>query len=427
MAGHVETMTDCGGPGRMTLLAVEEAVARARALVNPVHEMEVVPIAQAVGRILAEPVRARVPLPAFDNAAVDGYAFASARLSGRRPPFEVAIVGRVAAGEAPCQPASTEGAVRIFTGAAIPAGFDTVVMQEQCERQGDLLVVDRHASPGENVRSRGEDVEAGDAVVDAGARVDARHVALAAAVGASQVVVRRQLRAAVVSIGNELRDAGARLTPSAIYDSNRPMLAALLDLAGVGVTDLGRVLDDPAHLEKVVTDAAPAHDLIVSTGGISVGDEDHVAAVMASLCHRHERLWMAVKPGKPAALGSIAATRWLGLPGNAFAAFVAFMVLGRPILRTLMGHRQPCPGPGCPAVAAFQWRRKPGRDEYFPVRHVGFDAHGRPRVEKLGRGGSARLRPLADADGLAMVAADVVEVQHGSALTYSSFAEGWFP
>jgi molybdopterin molybdotransferase len=423
--GDTQAMTSASGTVSDGLLAIEDAAARARALVKQVGETECVPLADALGRILAEPVRARGPLPAFDNAAVDGYAFASERLSVRPPPFAVPIIDRVAAGEVPCQPNPVDGAVRIFTGAAVPAGFDTVVMQEHCERRGDVLTVARQPSPGANVRLRGEDVETGEDVLAAGLRIDARHIALAAAVGVSHVVVRRPLRAAVLSIGNEIRDVGERLGPATIYDSNRPMLAAVLAAAGVNVSDLGVVGDDPARLAAVVGDAADAHDLIVSTGGISVGDEDHVAAVMASLCDRHERLWMAVKPGKPAALGSLSAARWLGLPGNAFAAFVAFLVLGRPIVRALMGSRDRVPSLGCPAAAAFEWSRTPGRDEFFPARHVGFDDDDRPRVERLGRGGSARLRPLADADGLAMVAADVAEVQHGSRLTYLPFSEAW--
>ena len=218
--------------------------------------------------ILAQPVRARVPLPTFDNAAVDGYAFASDRMAGRRPPFDVPIIGRVAAGEVSCQPTSVDGAVRIFTGAAVPAGFDAVLMQEQCERRGDHLTVDRKPVAGANVRLSGEDVGAGEALLEAGLCIDARHVALAAAVGAARVLVRRRLRVAVLSIGNELRDAGEHLTPSTIYDSNRPMLAALLAQVGAGVvTDLGMVRDDPTRLAAVVREAAPRHDLIISTGG----------------------------------------------------------------------------------------------------------------------------------------------------------------
>lgn len=426
MAGDPTAMTDCAGSPSGGLLAIEDATARAQALVKTVSETECVPLAHAIGRILAQPVRARVPLPAFDNAAVDGYAFASAWVAGRRPPFDVPIIGRVAAGEVPCQPTSVDGAVRIFTGAAIPAGFDAVLMQEQCERRGDHITVDRKPLAGANVRLSGEDVGAGEALLEAGLCIDARHVALAAAVGAARVVVRRRLRAAVLSIGNELRGVGEHLTPSTICDSNRPMLAALLAQAGVGVTDLRMVRDDPTTLAKVVREAAPTHDLIISTGGISIGEEDHVTAVMAAVCNSYERLWLAVKPGKPAALGSLAAACWLGLPGNAFAAFVAFLILGRPILRTLMGYHHRNPLLGCPAVAAFRWNRKPGRDEFFPVRHVGFE-EGRPRVEKLGPGGSARLRALADADGVAMVAAGVADVQPGAALTYLSFAGGWCP
>lgn len=427
MAAHVAAMTDCVVPAHGRLLAIADAAKKAEAFANPIGESERLPIAQALGRILAQPILARSSLPAFDNAAVDGYALASVCFADHRLPFEVPIVGRITAGAAPVQPDVAEGAVRIFTGAPVPAGFDTVLMQEHCERRGDHLLLDRRPVAGANVRLRGEDVEAGELLLAAGVCIDARHVALAAAVGAPHVFVRRRLRAAVLSIGEELREASGDLSPAAIYDSNRPMLAALLAAAGVDVTDMGVIRDRPERLAAAVREVAPTHDLIITTGGISVGDEDHVNAVMAGGCCRYERLWMAVKPGKPAALGKLAGATWLGLPGNGFAAFVAFLILGRPILRTLMGYRDRRPSFGRPAVAGFQWARKRGRDEFFPARHTGVDAAGRPKVEKLGQGGSARLRSLAEADGLAMVAADVAEVTHGSALTYLPFTEAWCP
>lgn len=418
-------MTDCCAPAHGRLLAIADAARRAGARVNAVGDCERVPIAQALGRILAQPIVARSPLPAFDNAAVDGYALVSSRLVDRSPPWELPIVGRVTAGAAPFQPERMDGAVRIFTGAPVPAGYDAVLMQEHCERRGDRLFVGGRPAAGINVRLQGEDVEPGELLVGFGVRIDARHIALAAAVGASHVVVRRRVRAAVLSIGDELCEEGRDLSPAAIYDSNRPMLLALLTSAGVEVTDLGVIRDQPDRLAGAVGEAASTHDLIITTGGISVGEEDHVNAVMAAVCRRSERLWMAVKPGKPAALGKLAGAAWLGLPGNGFAAFVAFLILGRPILRTLMGHRDRQPTLGRPAVAAFQWSRKRGRDEFFPARHAGDDEAGRPRVAKLGQSGSARLRALAEADGVALVAADVAEVTHGSALTYLPFTEAW--
>jgi molybdopterin molybdotransferase len=420
-----KAMTVRVSPRNGVLLRIQDAAARARALVCPVTETECIPLGHALGRILAEPITALAPLPAFNNAAVDGYAFASNRFANLLPPLDVPIIDGIAAGQVGRPLLSLDGAVRILTGAAVPAGFDTVVMQEQCDRHGTRLTVNHKPAAGANVRLSGEDVVCGEQLLEAGLRIDARHVALAAAVGVAHVVVRRQLRAAVLSMGNELQDAGEQLSPAKVYDSNRPMIAALLASAGVRVTDLGAVGDDPKGLASIILDAAPAHDLIISSGGMSVGDADHVTKVMAAVCDRHDRLWMAVKPGKPAAIGSVVNSIWLALPGNAFAAFVAYLILGRPVLRTLAGYHRPDPPLGSPGAAAFQWKRKTGRDEFFPVRHVGLDAAGRPRVAKLGPGGSARLRPLADADGLAMVGAEVSEVQHGSALTYLAFGEAW--
>lgn len=409
---------------RSPLLNIDAAQARIRALVCPIVDAEPVPIAQAAGRILARSVRASLPLPVFDHAAVDGYAIATRQIAGIEPPFTLPIGHRITAGEAP--PSSpTDCALRIFTGAPLPVGFDAVVMQEDCRVTGHRVAIGKHPAPGLNIRRSGEDVAAGETILSAGTRIDARHVALAAAVGAAELWVQRRLRAAVFSTGNELRAPGVALPPASIYDSNRPMIAALLTAAGFAVTDLGILPDHQAHLAKAIGKAAGQHDLLVSTGGVSVGDEDHIGRVMAAQCQYHERLWMAVKPGKPALFGQIEGTPWLGLPGNALAAFVAFLILGRSAVRALRGQKGWGSPLGCPATAAFPWRRKTGRDEFFPVRHVGFDVDGRPLVERLGRGGSARLRPLAAGDGLAMVAADVAEVQPNSRLTYLAFAEAF--
>jgi molybdopterin molybdotransferase len=415
-------MTEVVCATKGALLSITEAQARVRALARPAGGLERVPLGEAAGRVLARPVQATVPLPTFDNAAVDGYAVAIAQLPGRQPPIRLPVIHRVAAGEASVPPAGTRGAVRIFTGAPVPMGFDAVVMQERCRIEAEHVILDEPPAAGLNVRLRGEDVAAGTEILGAGIRLDARHLALAAAVGVSELVVRRRLRAAILSTGNELRPVGRPLPPATIYDSNRPMLAALLASAGADVVDHGVVDDDPRSLAEVVGEAATS-DLIVSTGGISVGDEDHVTRIMAVLCDVQERLMMAVKPGKPAAIGRVGDAMWLALPGNAFAAFVAFLILGRPMIEALLARADAGASFGCPATAAFRWQRAVGRDEFFPVRRVGWDAEGRPLVEKLGRGGSARLRPLVDADGLAKVDADVAEVRRGSRLTYMAFAE----
>lgn len=408
-----------------SLLSLAEAQARVRAFLAPIAGMEEVPLAAASGRILARPVAAKVPLPRFDNAAVDGYAVDSRLLSRGSPPFTLPVVHRLIAGAAPDLTATTTatgaGAVRIFTGAPLPPGYDAVVMQEQCKAQGGNVVILRQPAFGDNVRRSGEDVAGGEFILNAGLRLDARHLALAAAIGLSHLSVHRRLRAAVFSTGNELRAAGAPLQPASIYDSNRPMLLALLAAAGATTTDAGILPDDSHHLATAVRTLAQQHDLLVSSGGISVGDVDYVGHLIREHCHRYARLWMAIKPGKPAMLGQMGQAAWLGMPGNAFAAFVAFLVLGQPAIERLSGRAGISAPIGRPAAAAFRWRRKPGREEFFPVRHAGFDAAGLPMLEKLGRGGSARLRPLVDGDGLAMVAAEVVEVTPGSRLTYLPF------
>jgi molybdopterin molybdotransferase len=401
------------------LVSLEEARSRAAAWVVTVKEHEEVILDQGVGRILAQPVTADLPLPPFDQSAMDGYALAAG--DGLPAGSVLTVIGRVAAGDGAraLPPRST---VRILTGAMVPQDADAVVMQENVTRADGRIVLSRMVRPGDNIRRRGEDVRAGEALLAAGVRIDARHVALLAAQGRNTVCVRRRIRVAVLSTGNELRSPGAPLTETSLFDSNRPMVLALARQAGVTVVDGGIVPDDPRLIAEAIRDLATRCDLIVSTGGVSVGDEDHCLAALVKAGGMGECLKIALKPGKPAAIGRIGHTAYLGLPGNPVAALVSWLLLGGAVLAALNDRPgRPLAGIRLPLVHTFE--RRPGRTEFAPARLV--QTNGGLAAEILGRGGSARLKPLAAADGLVCIDALHAPVREGEPVMFHPFRDGF--
>jgi molybdopterin molybdotransferase len=402
------------------LIEIDEACIRAARHALPITAVETVSTCQAGGRTLAENIGATLALPAFDQSAMDGYAVA---LGGEMLPAttRVRVVGRVAAGDT--APSLVAGqAARIFTGAPLPLGADAVLMQEHGCRDGNDLVLHRMLRPGDNIRRRGEDIKEGDHLLSPGIRLDARHIALLAAQGRSSVTVRRRPRLAVISTGNELRQPGSALTDATIYDSNRPMLMALAMQAGLAVVDGGWVPDDPGTMAEVLRDLSSRSDFVVTTGGASVGEEDHSAAAVTRAGGRCETLRIALKPGKPAVVGRIGKAAYLGLPGNPVSALVSWLILGGCVVATLEGrpYRR---RPGCPLPAASRFERRAGRTEFAPARIVATDAG--PAIEILGRGGSARLQPLVAADGLVEIHALHAPVEPGAAVLFHPFRDGF--
>jgi molybdopterin molybdotransferase len=400
---------------RAPLLTIAEARAAVIAGARPVEGEEAVPLAQARGRILARDLSSPRALPVFDHSAMDGYAVA---LAPHAPDYR--LVGRVAAGQAPDARLSPGEAVRIFTGAPLPAGADAVAMQENVTARDGAIRLTQPLRAGDNIRRAGEDVAIGDALAPAGSTIDARHIGLAAAVGLAALPVRRKARVALVSTGDELVEAGGALAPGQIFDSNRPLLAAALERPALDLVDFGVLRDDRATISAFFTRVAPDFDLILTTGGASVGDEDHIAAALAAAGGSIDVARVAIRPGKPFTHGRLAGASIAILPGNPFAAFVAALLFTRPMIERALGLPVRDFEP-LPARAGFAQSRTRERVEFVPARVARRDTDGTPVIERLGRGGSARLQPLIAADGLAVIAPGEAPVAMGDPIGYLPF------
>lgn len=401
-----------GGHGAKALMPVGVAVAAALSQVVRIADTEEVALGEAQGRILAAPVLAGADMPRFDNAAMDGYALRLADLpaSGTLP-----VCGTAAAGDAPA--ALPPGAMmRIYTGAPIPAGADAVVMQEIVRRQGNRATVTGAVRAGDNIRTAGADQRRGDAVLAPGVRLAPKHIAICAGAGAGRVTVRRRVRAALLMTGDEIAPAGQALSGGAIWDVNTPMLSALCQQAAIEVIAVRQVPDRRAALAAALADLAGEVDLIVTSGGISVGDRDHMKPALGDLGAQSVVSGVAIKPGKPVTVSRLGKTMILSLPGNPVSAYVTWHVLGRPLVDRLAGARAHPLRRHVRAVAALN--HKPGRCEYRPATITGYDAQGIETVACAPHVNSANLGPLAAADGLILIAADTDAVAAGDMLEF---------
>ena len=378
---------------------------------------ESVPLAQALGRVLACDQISAVAVPPFDNSAMDGWAVRAADLlrEGMTP---LPIGGRVAAGHPLAKAVVPGQAYRIFTGAPLPAGLDTVVMQEEC-READGGVRIPPAAVGANVRKAGESIAVGDVALVAGTILRAHHLGVAATMGLPTLPVVAPLRVAIFSTGDELREPGQPLPEGCLYDANRHTLTALVTAAGGAVSDLGIVGDHPDKVREALATAAVSHDLIITSGGVSVGEEDHVKAAVQALGELD--LWrLAVKPGKPLALGRIGQAVFLGLPGNPVAVMVSFLLLARPLIARLSGANLPAPRRWM-VPSAFSLNKKAGRRE-FPRARLITTAQG-PAVELFRTDSSGVLTSMVAADGLVDLPEEAVDVRPGDLIAYLPFNE----
>jgi molybdopterin molybdotransferase len=391
--------------------------------ITPIVETERVPLHGARGRVVANDIKAPVDLPPFDNSAVDGFAVRHADLDPDGD-TTLTVSGRLPAG-ARVQLALKPGqAIRIFTGAAMPNGADTVFMQEDVTIKGEQVVVPKGLKIGANRRLAGEDVAWGAVAFPAGTVLDAQHIALAAALGLTDIAVRRRLKVAIFSTGDEVVEPGAIRGGTAIYDSNRFLLTELLERLGATVTDLGILADDPEKLSLKLREAAAGHDLIVTSGGVSTGEADY----MRSAVERIGKLvfWrVAIKPGRPVALGVIPAERGhsaalVGLPGNPVAVFVTFVRVVKPLLRRLSGAR-PDRVVALPVRVAFPYRKKKDRREYVRV-VLKRAADGEIEAVKHPQDGAGILTSLTETDGLLEFPEDVTTIEPGARVGFLSYA-----
>jgi len=397
--------------------------------VAPVAETERVPLRGARGRVTAADVMAPVDLPPFDNSAVDGYAVRHADLT-RDGDTTLTISGRLTAGARAELTLKPDEAIRIFTGAAMPAGADTVFMQEDVTVDGDRVTVPKGLKPGSNRRLAGEDIAAGQVALPAGTVLEPQHIALAAALGITEIDVRRRIKVAIFSTGDEVVEPGSPRSGAAIYDANRYLLSELLDRLGATVTDLGILADDPAELARALAKAAAWHDLVITSGGVSTGEADHVRGAV-------ERVgslvfWrVAIKPGRPVAMGVIraaprkdraahAGAAFVGLPGNPVAVFVTFVRVVKPLLRRLAGARPQSLLP-LPVRAGFAYKKKKDRREYVRVA-LRRTSDGEFEAVKHPQDGAGILTSLTETDGLLEFPEDVTTIEPGARVGFLSYA-----
>jgi molybdopterin molybdotransferase len=398
-------------------LTVEQALERLLGYAQPLDETETLPTADCLGRVLAEPVVSGVDLPYWDNSAMDGYALRADDLAahgGRLP-----VSQRIPAGHCGT-PLAPGTAARIFTGAPVPEGADTVVVQEVCESVGDAVRVTAEIKPGANIRRRGEEITAGTEVLAAGTRLGPQHLGMAAGVGAEELRVHGRLKVAILATGDELVMPGTALGPGQIYNSNRFLFRALLQALGCEVVDLGIIADDREATVAALRNAATLADLVLASGGVSVGEEDHIRPAVEQLGSLD--LWrVAMRPGKPLAFGRIGETPFIGSPGNPVSLFVTFGLFARPFIQRLQGMRDAGLPQALPARAGFNLAKPVKRRDYQRAR-LSVDADGQAVVEVFRSTSSAALSSLTWANGLAIIP-EGAPIQEGDRVDFIPFSE----
>jgi molybdopterin molybdotransferase len=396
----MQTREDRCGAQSPPLLTMEQALTTLLSHARPIGERERLPTMACVGRVLADALLSGISVPAWDNSAMDGYAVRASDVG--RSGGRLRVAQRIPAGSAGefLEPGT---AARIFTGAPLPEGADAVCIQEVCEIAGDQVRVGTGVSPGENVRRAGEDIRAGSEVLAAGTRLGAQHLGLAASTGAAELSVYRRLKVAVFSSGDELVMPGQPLGRGQIYNSNRFTLCSLLAAMHCDVIDLGIVGDSLGATTDALAEAAASADLVVASGGVSVGEEDHVRPAVEQLGSLD--LWnVAIRPGKPLAFGHIGPdeTPFVGSPGNPVSLFVTFCLFARPFIRRMQGmtgNLEPC---SLEAPAGFDWPRPGERREFLRAR-LEPGENGRGEIRVYPSRSSGVLSSVVWANGLAVI------------------------
>ncbi|MEM1432797.1 MAG: gephyrin-like molybdotransferase Glp [Pseudomonadota bacterium] len=380
-------------PAASERLDLIEAIQQLEGRVDPVPDVELVTIAEAQGRVLAEPAVAPVSLPPFAASAMDGYAYGSGSCSAQRP---LRIVGVAAAGHPLSDPVPAQCCVRIMTGAALPPATDTVVIQENVTHDGTEIRIETQPDPGANVRQPGHDISVGQQLLPDRRRLTAFDIGLLNAAGIAQLKVRRRVRLALFSSGDELIAPGSPLAAGQIYDSNRALLRSLLHAEPVTITTEDWLPDDPTHIEQALNACSNA-DLILSSGGVSVGDTDHLGRLLKA--NGELGFWrLNLKPGKPVAFGRFGSAWMLGLPGNPVSTAITGLLLAQPLIRALAGAMPSRPR-AFPVQLKSEIQRKPGREEYQRGQLIA-QQDGTLEVQPTGDQSSNRLSTFTAADCL---------------------------
>ena len=409
--------------GTDRLITTSEALTILSDRITPVTDVTAVPLRAAVGRILAEDIVSPVDVPPHANSAVDGYAVYFEDLDPSAA-TTLPIGGRAAAGHPLGRAANRGEAIRIFTGAPMPDGPDTVMMQEDCREADGGVTIAPGIKQGANCRAAGEDVTKGRTILKSGLRLRPQEVGLAAAVGRAELQVFEKVRVAIFSTGDEVGEPGETLAAGKIYDSNRYTTMSALERLGCVVDDLGILQDSPEKIAEAIRKAARSHDALVTSGGMSVGEEDHVGKAVSDNGNLH--FWrLAIKPGRPVSLGQVHAgdrsAAFIGLPGNPVAAMVTFLLIGRPLVLRLGGATEISPAV-YRVTAGFAHKKKLDRREYVRAR-LEDTPDGTVRAQKHGASGAGVLSSLVGADGLVELPEDMTELEAGSTVDFLPFSE----
>ena len=401
---------------RANLLNFEDARQTLLASAVPLTTTETLPLLAALGRTLAQAILSPMNVPGFDNSAMDGYALNVQDV--QKPPEHFPVTQRIAAGQTGSSLAPNTAA-RIFTGAPVPEGANVVVPQEHTQDRDGAISITHPIERMQHIRLKGEDIAAGSLVLATGQRLGAPHLAMLASIGVASATVFKSLKVGVFFTGDELTEPGQPLAPGAIYNSNRYAINALLAQLGCMVNDYGIVRDSAEATRKALSKAANENDVIITCGGVSVGEEDHVKAAVMALGSLD--LWqISMKPGKPLAYGRVEQADFIGLPGNPVSAFITFLLMARPFLLKRMGATDTALK-YLTATANFDWSKPDRRREFLRVK-ITYDASGSPVLDLWPNQGSGVMSSLAWADGLVDLASET-KIARGDTLRYLSLSE----
>lgn len=411
-------MSACGCDEIKTegLTSFEQAIERLLCSAKPVTDVENVATEDGLGRVLAANLTSTINVPPLSNSAMDGYTVAAADAS--QAGVSLPVSQRICAGQVG-EPLQAGTAARIFTGAPIPANADSVIMQEVCDRDGDMVTINEVVKSGQHVRLAGEDIANGDQILSSGTKLRAQELGLAASIGCSPLSVFRRIKIGMFFTGDELVEPGGTLKPGQIFDSNRYSLIGQLQSLGCDIVDLGIVPDDLESTKTALQSATEKADLVITSGGVSVGEEDHVRIALEALGQLN--MWrIAMKPGKPLAFGSVNGTPFLGLPGNPVSAFVTFCLFVSPFIKKMQGMTNSLPQ-SMKVKSGFDWPKAGTRREFLRAK-LTFDEQANAQVEIYSHQGSGVLTSTSWSDGLVTIPIGET-VKKGDLVDYQSYYE----